>query len=136
MSSLNLKQVEFTRTMAHFEVWCFRNDIEIIGAELFRSPEQAALNALPTGSPIRQKVFDLLGVPLHNNRKSGIARSVHRLKLGKDLFRVINGKVSWDIDDYMEMGEKWKTMHPLACWGHDFAGRDAVHFSFEHNGVR
>jgi len=112
--TLNQKQAEFFHTLCRFGVWCESEGIEFIGAELFRSPEQAAINAAN-------------GV--------GIKNSVHRKKLAIDLFRLVNGKISWNKEDYRKAGEKWKTFHPSARWGGDFRRRDAVHFSFEHNGV-
>jgi hypothetical protein len=51
------------------------------------------------------------------------------------MFRLLDGTVTWDIEEYRAAGEKWKTMHPLARWGGDFKRKDAVHFSFEHEGV-
>ena len=111
---LNAKQVEFTRTMAEFQVWCFDNGYEIIEAESFRPPWVAAEYA---------------------RQGKGIKNSVHTKKLARDLFRVVDGTVSWDTADYAALGAEWKSRHPLARWGGDFRNRDAVHFSFEHNGV-
>lgn len=112
--TLNDKQVEFSRTMAYFQVWCFENGYEFIEAESFRPVWVAEEYA---------------------RRGLGIKGSVHTKKLARDLFRVKHGKISWDVEDYRDMGEKWKRMHPLARWGGDFKNRDAVHFSFEHQGV-
>lgn len=112
--SLNEKQVEFTRTLGKFLVWCDRRGYEVIGAELFRTREQAELYAA---------------------QGKGIKNSVHTKKLAIDLFRYKDGKVTWAHEDYRPLGEKWETMHPLARWGGRFQRRDAVHFSFEHNGV-
>lgn len=131
----NEKQVEFMRTLAAFLMWCFQNEILVIGGELFRSPEQAAINALPNKSTIRAKVFKLLGLVLKRNRKVGIKGSVHRHKCAIDLFRYLGGTVTWRAEDYQSMGDKWKSMHPLARWGGDFRNRDVFHFSFEHRGV-
>jgi hypothetical protein len=111
---LNAKQVEFTYTMAKFLVWCHENGFECFGAEWFRTNEQAEIYA---------------------KQGKGIKNSVHRKKLAVDLFRVKNGKLTWDKGNYVEMGAKWKSMHDLARWGGDFKRRDSVHFSFEHNGV-
>ena len=112
--SLNKKQVQFTRTLARFLCWCFDNDYLVIGAEWYRTPAQARLYA---------------------EEGRGIVNSVHTKKLAVDLFRYKNGAISWDVEDYRAIGEKWKSMHPLARWGGDFKNRDAVHFSFVHNGV-
>ncbi len=113
--TLNQKQVEFTATLGVFLVWCAKNHYDVILAEVFRPPEQAKLMA-KTGK--------------------GIANSNHRKKLAADMFRYLNNTVTWKREDYAAMGKKWKSMHELARWGGDFKGRDAVHFSFEHNGVR
>lgn len=112
--SLNAKQVEFTRIMAEFQVWCFENGYEIIEAEAFRPVWVAEEYA---------------------RRGKGIKNSVHTKKLARDLFRVVDGAVTWDTAAYAPLGAEWKSRHPLARWGGDFRNRDAVHFSFEHNGV-
>lgn len=112
--TLNQKQALFTRLIAELIVWCFENGYEVIGAELYRTKEQAEIYAA---------------------QGKGIKNSVHRLKLALDLFRVINGRVTWDREAYRPIGEKWKTMHPLCRWGGDFRRRDDVHFSFIHRGV-
>ncbi len=113
MATLNQKQVDFTRCVGHFVVWCFRNNYDVIGAELYRTKEQAELYAASG---------------------RGIINSAHRLKLAIDLFRVVRGVVSWDLERYEPLGEQWKKMHPDARWGGDFKNRDCVHFSFEHQG--
>ena len=112
--SLNTKQVEFTATLGKFLVWCSRAGYDVILAEVFRTKEQAELNVA---------------------MERGILNSVHRKKLAADMFRYKDGTVTWNTEDYRRMGEKWKTLHPMARWGGDFRRRDAVHFSFEHNGV-
>jgi hypothetical protein len=109
------KQVEFTETMARFLVWCFDNKYQVIAAEWFRPPELAEI---------------------YVKQGKGIKNSVHTKKLALDIFLYKNSTVTWNTEDYRPLGEKWKTLHPLARWGGDFKGRDAVHFSFEHNGVR
>ena len=113
--SLNSKQAAFTYKIACLIVWANKQGYELIGAELFRTPEQAALYA---------------------KQGKGIKNSVHRKKLALDMFLLKDGKITWDTEDYRPIGEKWKTMHEDARWGGDFRGRDAVHFSFEHNGVK
>ncbi len=112
---LNTKQAEFTYTMAKFLVWCHDNGFVVIGAELYRTPEQAEIYA---------------------KAGKGIKNSVHTKKLALDIFRLKDGTITWDKEDYREMGEKWKSMDERARWGGDFKKRDAVHFSFEHNGVK
>lgn len=112
--SLNTKQVLFTRLQAEFQTWCFENGYEIIEAESFR-PRWVAEEYARQGK--------------------GIKNSVHTKKLARDIFRMKDGTITWNTEDYRPLGEKWKSMHPLNRWGGDFRNRDAVHFSMEHNGV-
>ena len=112
--SLNAKQVLFTRLQAEFQCWCFANGYEIIEAESFR-PRWVAKEYARQGK--------------------GIVNSVHTKKLGLDLFRLIDGKITWNPEDYRPLAEKWVSMHPDARAGYYFRNRDAVHFSFIHNGV-
>jgi hypothetical protein len=112
--TLNEKQALFTRLQAEFQCWCFENGYPIIEAESFRPPFMAEEYA---------------------RRGKGIKNSVHTKKLARDLFRVVDGRVTWDSEAYAPLGEKWKSMHPLNRWGGDFRNRDRVHYSMEHNGV-
>jgi hypothetical protein len=116
MSDLNRKQAEFAYHVATLIVRA-RDELGIhcVGAEWYRTPEQA-------------KIYAAQG--------KGITKSNHIVKLALDIFCLdANGAVTWDMAPYEKLGALWKTMHPLARWGGDFKGRDAVHFSFLHNGV-
>lgn len=111
---LNTKQVRFTRKMAEFQVWCFEQGYELIEAESYRPPWVAEEYA---------------------RQGKGIKNSVHTKKLARDLFLLIDGAITWNPDDYAPLGAEWKRRDPDARWGGDFRNRDAVHFSFIHNGV-
>jgi hypothetical protein len=111
--SLNKKQVRFTKTLGKFLVWCADNGFQVIAAELFRTPEQAAIYA---------------------KQGKGIKNSVHTKKLAVDLFLLKDGKITWNTEDYRPLGEKWISMDTDARWGGVFKNRDAVHFSFTHGG--
>jgi hypothetical protein len=113
--SLNRKQADFTACIGKFIVWAFDHGYQLIGAEWFRTPEQAELYA---------------------KQGKGIKNSVHRKKLAVDFFLYKDGNISWNKEDYRPLGDKWKSMDSRARWGGDFKNRDAVHFSFEHNGVK
>ena len=112
---LNSLQQEFTEALGELLVWCSKNDYPVILAEAYRTKEQAEIYAR-TGK--------------------GIKNSAHCKKLAVDLFRVVDGKVTWDKEEYRPVGERWKAIHNLSRWGGDFVRRDAVHFSFEYRGVR
>lgn len=101
--------------MALFQVECFELGFELIEAEAHRPAWVAEEYA---------------------RRGLGIKNSVHVLKLARDIFLVEGGAVTWDAERYRPLGDLWKSYHPLARWGGDFANRDAVHFSFEHRGVK
>jgi hypothetical protein len=113
--SLNEKQVLFTKTFGRLLSFAARKNISLILAEAYRTPEQAKIYA---------------------EQGKGITKSCHTKKLAVDLFIYKkDGTISWDPEDYRVLGEHWKSLHELARWGGDFKNRDAVHFSFEHNGV-
>ena len=112
---LNEKQALFTGLLGKLLVWCFDNHLDVILAEAFRTPEHAKIYA-ETGR--------------------GIRNSNHTKKLAADLFRYKEGTISWDREDYEVIGCHWKSLHKLCRWGGDFKGRDSVHFSLEHNGVK
>lgn len=112
--SLNQKQADFTRCIGEFIVWAHENGFVIIGAEWYRTAEQAQI---------------------YKDQGKGILNSVHRKKLAVDFFLYKDGTISWVAEDYRPLGEKWKSMDKRCRWGGDFPNRDAVHFSFEHNGV-
>ena len=112
--SLNEKQARFTSKIAQLIVWANDNGIYLIGSELFRTPEQAEINAAK-------------GV--------GIKNSVHRKKLALDMYVYKGGKILWSGPEYKQVADKWKTMDPDARWGGDFRRRDVYHYSFIHGGV-
>lgn len=84
--------------------------------ETLRTPEQAMHNAA---------------------NGSGIAHSLHLIKLAVDLALFKDGALLSSVDDYRPLGEYWKTLDPLCCWGGDFTTRpDADHFSITWQGIK
>lgn len=67
----------------------------------------------------------------------GISQSLHidRLAIDLNLFR--GDVLLTGVEDYRELGERWKSLDPLCCWGGDFEHRpDADHFSVTYQGRR
>lgn len=84
---------------------------EVTGGELWRTPEQAAIN---------------------EERGIGTATSLHRDRLAIDLNLFKNGVFLTSTEDHREFGEFWESLHPLCAWGGRF--NDGNHYSLMHNG--
>ena len=67
---------------------------------------------------------------------AGISHSLHLLGLAADLLLYIDNVYREDTDSYRDLGNKWKSLHPLNCWGGDFSKPDADHFSSTRDGIR
>lgn len=109
------KQHLFLVCVAKLITWADTQGYQLTGGELYRTPEQAALNA---------------------KKGTGIVNSNHTSRLAIDLNLFINGQLQTDPNAYRPLGTYWKSLDPLACHGLDFASKDAVHFSLEHEGIR
>jgi hypothetical protein len=109
-------QRRFPPLVAKLLVWAYANGYEITFGECYRSPEQAALNA---------------------QHGSGIANSLHTLRLAIDLNLFKDGVWLTKTEDFAALGAYWKTLDPLCCWGGDFVTRpDGNHFSMTWGGIR
>ena len=113
--TLGDKQRRFTELVGKLITWCYDNGYELSLGEAYRTPEQAALNA---------------------QKGIGIAKSLHTSRLAIDINLFINDE--WVIDPaaYTPLGTYWKSLDPDCRWGGDFTKiKDAVHFSFTHEGI-
>lgn len=114
--TLGKKQRIFTLNVARLIVWTYNEGYELTLAEAYRTPEQAAINA---------------------RKGSGIARSLHTVRLAIDLNLFKDGVYLTKSEQYEPLGTLWKRLHPLNRWGGDFRNRpDGNHFSMEHEGVK
>lgn len=113
--TLSDKQREFTLAVAALITWAYSQEYELTFGEAYRTPEQAALNA---------------------QNGTGIANSLHTKRLAVDLNLFVGGEYQVNSEAYRPIGDKWKTLSPLARWGGDFTKPDGNHFSFEHEGVK
>lgn len=88
----------------------------LTAGEWLRTPEQAMINAA---------------------NGAGIVHSLHLIRLAVDLNLFRDGALLSTVEDYRPLGEYWKTLDPLCCWGGDFTTRpDADHFSITFQGVK
>jgi hypothetical protein len=96
--------------------FAYANGYELTGGELFRTHEQAALNAADG---------------------KGIANSLHIDRLAIDLQLFKNGVYLMETFEYAPLGVFWESLGVDHCWGGRFHDRpDADHFSITHNGIR
>lgn len=116
MSDLTDKQEKFPPLLAQLITFAYSKGYRIRGGEWWRSPEQAALNA---------------------QHHTGIANSLHTLRLAVDLEAVKEGVLLTRSEDYAELGTYWKTLDPDCRWGGDFKSRpDGNHFSLTWGGIQ
>lgn len=113
MSSLSEKQRLFTQNIAKLIEFAYASGYGLTFGEAWRTPEQAALNA---------------------KRGTGIAGSLHQLRLAVDFNLFKDGTFLTKPETHAFLGAYWKTLHPLNRWGGDFKSRDANHYSMEHEG--
>ncbi len=109
------KQHLFLVCVSKLITWADSQGYQLTGGELYRTPEQAQLNA---------------------QKGTGIANSNHGLRLAIDLNLFVGGTFQTTTEQYRPLGEYWESLNPLCAWGGRFSKPDADHFSFEHNGVR
>jgi hypothetical protein len=113
--TLRQQQSLFMRCLGQLITWAYANGYELTGRQLERSDLAAAANAASG---------------------AGIGDSLHRLCLAIDMELFKDGVFLQTTDDYRPLGEYWKTLDPLCCWGGDFASPDADHFSSTRDGIR
>jgi len=108
-------QRRFLPLLAKLIDFAYSQGYELAAGELYRTPEQAALNA-------------------HNG--IGIRSSLHTLRLAADLMLFKDGVYLRDWSAYQPLGEYWEKLDPLAAWGGRFQSRDGDHFSLTFGGVK
>jgi D-alanyl-D-alanine carboxypeptidase len=116
MSELSDKQNRFLPLVGQLVSFAYSKGYTLRGGELWRSPEQAALNA---------------------QHHTGIANSLHGLRLAIDLEAYKNGVWLKSTEDYTELGTYWESLGPDCTWGGRFHDRpDGNHFSITWGGIR
>jgi hypothetical protein len=114
--TLAQKQRRFLPLVAKLIDFAYAQGFELTEGEGYRTPEQAALDA---------------------QHGSGIAHSLHTLRLAIDLELFKDGQYLTDSVAYQALGEFWKKLDPDCAWGGDFTSRvDGNHFSLSWGGIR
>jgi hypothetical protein len=114
--TLGEQQRKFLPLVAKLIEWAYANGYELTAGEMYRTPQQAALNA---------------------QSGAGISNSLHTQRLAVDLQLFINGVYQTDTPAYKPLGDYWASLHPDCCWGGNFRTRaDGNHFSLTWGGVQ
>lgn len=112
---LSEKQHIFVWNLHTLIEWAYQQGYELTLGEAFRTPEQAALNA---------------------KSGSGIVNSLHTRRLAIDLNLFKGEEWLQHSEDHRPLGQYWKTLHPLNCWGGDFQKADGNHYSMTDGGIK
>lgn len=74
---------------------------------------------------------------LYAQQGKGVEQSAHLNGLAVDvLLYAPLGQYLTKTEDYSQLGEFWKSLHPLCRWGGDFSKKDGNHFSLEYGGLK
>jgi hypothetical protein len=111
--TLGQKQRLFVKLVGELIQFAYKEGYELSFADAYRDPKQAAQNVAAG---------------------TGIANSLHCIRLAIDLNLFEDGKYMTDSDAHKPLGEYWKSLHPLCRWGGDFSKPDGNHYSIEHDG--
>jgi hypothetical protein len=111
--TLREQQSLFVRLVGLLIERAYQLGYELTFGEAYRTPEQAARNAI-------------MGIGTRNSLH------VERLAVDFNLFR--DGQFLSDSRDHAELGEYWKSLHPLCRWGGDFTKPDGNHYSMSRGG--
>jgi len=139
MESLREKQSRFAKYFPRLIDYAYSLGWEVTFGEVYRSDEQAELNAL--GKQGREQVaqlverqFPLLARKIRNNVGNGIRHSLHGKRLAADLQIFVGGVWAQSEGPYKKLGEYWESLGEGHVWGGRFG--DTPHYSIEHEGIK
>jgi hypothetical protein len=116
MDTLSHHQRRFLPLVAKLIEYAYAQGYELSAGEMYRSPEQAALNA---------------------QHGTGIANSLHILRLAFDVNLFKDGVYLTDSNAYEPLGVYWESLDPACAWGGRFQTlKDGNHFSLSWGGIR
>lgn len=110
---LSAKRILFSRLLSELILWASKEGLDLAIDQVKRTESEAKANAA---------------------KGTGIANSLHLIGLAADLNLYINGEYQTTTEAHKKIGEYWKSLHPLCCWGGDFSKPDGNHYSLEHEG--
>ena len=114
--TLGEKQRLFVRLVGELIDYAYVSGYELSFGDAYRDPRLAAFNAA---------------------QGSGITNSLHCERLAVDFNLFKDGTWLTSTDAHLPLGNYWKTLHPLCCWGGDFIKRkDGNHYGITHNGIK
>jgi uncharacterized protein YcbK (DUF882 family) len=105
--TLGEKQRKFSKMLAQLILWAYDSGYEITFGEVYRTPEQAALNA---------------------KKGTGIANSLHTKCLAADLNLFKDGMYLTKTEDHAALGAQWESMG--GTWGGRFPKPDGNHYEY------
>lgn len=113
--TLGQRQRRFLPLVSKLIDYAYAEGYQLTEGEGYRTPEQAALNA---------------------QHGTGIANSLHILRLAHDFNVFKDGVYLTDTAALAPLGAFWKTLDPDCAWGGDWKTRiDGNHFSLKWGGV-
>src|SRR6185295_3736121 len=69
--------------------------------------------------------------------QTAFSKTLHAKRLAVDFNLFKDGQYLVKSDDYKFLGDFWKALNPLCCWGGDFKPvPDGNHFSMTYGGVK
>jgi hypothetical protein len=113
--TLGEKQRLFVQLIGRLIEFAYQEGYELSFGDAYRSPEQAAANAVAG---------------------TGIAKSLHTQRLAIDLNLFRDGAYLTESEAHKPLGEFWESLHDLCVWGGRFTKPDGNHYAMTHEGRR
>ena len=137
--TLRQKQSRFARRLPDLLNHAFSLGYEVTLGEVYRTDEQAEINAIGFSgrealASLIERAFPLLAKKIRNNTGNGSRNSLHMSRLAIDLQLFKNGRWVTEVEPYRQLGEFWESLGDDHRWGGRFG--DTPHFSIEHRGVK
>lgn len=112
--TLGQKQRHFTRLVGLLIEYAYQQGYELTFGDAYRDPR------------VHGKVGE--------KKSYSSAGSVHKERLAVDFNLFKEGLFLTTTEAHKPLGEFWKSLDPMCCWGGDFKSPDGNHYSFEHGG--